>query len=53
MYTTWQGCRWVQATQPANSRAFGMVAERKTKRTRSGIRMMVSSHTTPRSLSRR
>ena len=51
MYTTWQGEPWILATQSANSRALGMVADRKAKRTLCGARMMDSSHTTPRSLS--
>lgn len=45
--------RWILAIQSANSRALGIVADKKTKRACLGIRMMHSSHTTPRSLSLR
>jgi hypothetical protein len=35
------------AIQRANSRAFGIVADKNTNRTESGSKMIVSSHTTP------
>mmetsp|Transcript_18437 Transcript_18437/g.25353 ORF Transcript_18437/g.25353 Transcript_18437/m.25353 type:complete len:203 (+) Transcript_18437:1141-1749(+) len=52
VYTTWQGWWCSALTQPTNSLALGIVADRNTKRTLCGSRMMLSSHTTPRSLSR-
>lgn len=44
---------WVLAIHSANSMALGMVADRKAKRTDLGISTMLSSHTTPLSLSLR
>lgn len=52
MWTTWHGWRCRSEIHVANSAAFGMVADRNTKCTCEGSRMMVSSQTTPRSLSR-
>ena len=43
----------VCAIQAANSRALGMVADRKAKRAVRGASTMLSSQTTPRSASRR
>lgn len=53
VYTTWQGERCVAATHPANSAALGSVADRKAMRVARGASAMASSHTTPRSASRR
>lgn len=51
VYTTWHFFLCMLATHCANSRAFGMVADRKALWHASGSRMMASSHTTPLSLS--